>query len=1153
MRPVGLEPSRSRWVAIPALIALAVGLLLPATSTTVAAAAEPAASSARAAGVAQEAVAAGIVKAADLSQFDPTNIISDRLFFDGNAMTSAEIQTFLDQRIGTCSNGKCLNVSTASISSRDARVSSSTGNLICSAIQGGTMRVSELIYRVQIACGISAKVILVTLQKEQGLTTSRAPSDWNLNAAMGQACPDTAPCDPAFKGLGPQIVGGVTQLKTYSAARFGKQPGSNYIQYNPNAGCGGTTINIQNWATASLYTYTPYQPNAAALRAGYGLGDGCSSYGNRNFYQYYVDWFGSTRGGYASLLRDPANGDMYLVSGTTKYRFSTAERAGQFQWIAGSRNAASGELATFTDGGIAPRAVRTDNGELYLLDSGRRLRIASCGVASEYGWDCASLPLVLQAQVENYPNGGFLERAAVTLGGTWLIQGSTRRQMTDLGILPRYGIPAVATAVSDTMGAEYAVGDPVLDPGIYTDPSGKMVAVTRGGNYSVPASSRVAGFTAAAKPLAAESLSRIGVGADLPARTTVDGAQYLLVAEGWLQVDAYGSLVTFSPLASGSADGIPRAGAATGPHFVREQSDPTVYLISAGTRQAVSAAEQNWIVAAYGVNSRVWVTLDGSLGLPPVAITDAIVKNAAGAVFLIDGGRRYQFLDCAQVADWGAQCSTAPVKTAAQLQAIPLQGALERLVRKPDGSTWLIQSGGRREVPDARVLAPYGIGSASSAVTGATIDALSIGTPVIGSGAFSDGNGQYALATPGGAYRLTDATRLSVVTAGMRTLTKGSFALLGAQRDLPVRMLSDRRAFILTELGWLEVDPAQYGGMQLFTEVGSAGWLGVRLYSYESRPHFIRERNSGQEYLISGGYAQSVADAATHAWIVARYGVPSYTWTLAAGGASGLRLPVGSLVKDPSGAVALVDEGAFYRLTSCSVAVDLGRDCAAATTMSFAQTGLNDRGTLQSLIVSGSGNKWLLQGGVRREVPDPAVLAPYGIGANATAVSNTLLQSFAVGAPVVGAGVFTDSADMRIITGTGRVVDVPSAARVDAIRARAVALSSASLAKLPASATLPSRASSNGATLVLATNGWLRVNATDYGSLAFSATPADVVAAVTTSGAATGPHFVREASASQVYLASGGLSPMDEQQRAWVTATYGVSPTVQIVADGALR
>ena len=53
---------------------------------------------------------------------------------------------------------------------------------------------------------------------------------------------------------------------------------------------------IQNQATANLYYYTPYQPNAAALRAGYGEGDGCSAYGNRNFYQYFTDWFGSTSG-----------------------------------------------------------------------------------------------------------------------------------------------------------------------------------------------------------------------------------------------------------------------------------------------------------------------------------------------------------------------------------------------------------------------------------------------------------------------------------------------------------------------------------------------------------------------------------------------------------------------------------------------------------------------------------------------------------------------------------------------------------------------------------------------------------------------------------------------------------------------------------------
>jgi hypothetical protein len=74
--------------------------------------------------------------------------------------------------------------------------------------------------------------------------------------------------------------------------------GNNFINYNPNRACSGTTVNIQNRATQALYNYTPYQPNQAALNAGYGSGDGCSSYGNRNFFLYFTDWFGST---YASI------------------------------------------------------------------------------------------------------------------------------------------------------------------------------------------------------------------------------------------------------------------------------------------------------------------------------------------------------------------------------------------------------------------------------------------------------------------------------------------------------------------------------------------------------------------------------------------------------------------------------------------------------------------------------------------------------------------------------------------------------------------------------------------------------------------------------------------------------------------------------------
>jgi len=59
-------------------------------------------------------------------------------------------------------------------------------------------------------------------------------------------------------------------------------------------------VSIRNLATASLYVYTPYQPNPASLAAYPGDGDACSSYGNRNFFRMFQTYFGSTGGGIAT-------------------------------------------------------------------------------------------------------------------------------------------------------------------------------------------------------------------------------------------------------------------------------------------------------------------------------------------------------------------------------------------------------------------------------------------------------------------------------------------------------------------------------------------------------------------------------------------------------------------------------------------------------------------------------------------------------------------------------------------------------------------------------------------------------------------------------------------------------------------------------------
>ncbi|WP_058595625.1 hypothetical protein [Microbacterium testaceum] len=231
----------------------------------------------------------------DLSTFDPGRLIDDADFYDGNAMTADEIQRFLDEKVGECRTDTCLNVLRTTLPGRDRLVSDATGETICEAIDGGDLTAAEIIDRVQRACGISAKVLLVTLQKEQSLVsgrTARAPDETELGAAMGARCPDTAPCDPGLAGFASQVVQGATDLKSYSASDFMRQPGTHWIAFSPDPDCGGSEVAIENEATAALYNYTPYQPNAAALAATWGTGDACSAYGNRNFALYWSLWFG---------------------------------------------------------------------------------------------------------------------------------------------------------------------------------------------------------------------------------------------------------------------------------------------------------------------------------------------------------------------------------------------------------------------------------------------------------------------------------------------------------------------------------------------------------------------------------------------------------------------------------------------------------------------------------------------------------------------------------------------------------------------------------------------------------------------------------------------------------------------------------------------
>ncbi len=233
------------------------------------------------------------------SAFDPGSIISDYNFFNPNAMTEADIQSFLEHRDCVAQpDAPCLWEYREDTTAEPAQ-----GDGHCAAYRpAADERASRIIAKVATACTISPRVLLVLLQKEQSLLTR--PTASGYLRATGYGCPDTADCDTEYFGFFNQVYRAAWQFRQYT-----QEPERAYkvgivdVGYNPDTSCGATPVRIENQATANLYNYTPYQPNRAALANPGSDGDGCSTHGNLNFWLFYNDWFGPSRqDGYPALF-----------------------------------------------------------------------------------------------------------------------------------------------------------------------------------------------------------------------------------------------------------------------------------------------------------------------------------------------------------------------------------------------------------------------------------------------------------------------------------------------------------------------------------------------------------------------------------------------------------------------------------------------------------------------------------------------------------------------------------------------------------------------------------------------------------------------------------------------------------------------------------
>ncbi len=270
------------------------------------------------------------VKATD---FQAGRIIDDEIFYNKDTMTVAEIQAFLDSHTPTCDvwGEKTLGAAryhswgTAPASMKRADYAKWRREVggdsryhdppyVCVnlyyenptthetnfdtnfEVKEGMLSAAEIIYQAAQKYNINPQVLLVMLKKESYAWGDDWPIKWGYNTIMGYGCPDTAPCNEKYYGFYNQIMMAAWQLNYYKdhIYSYGYIPfASNNIYYSPDYSCGTKSVYLENIATTSLYIYTPYTPNDAALRNYPGTAT-CGSYGNRNFFMYFNEWFGTT-------------------------------------------------------------------------------------------------------------------------------------------------------------------------------------------------------------------------------------------------------------------------------------------------------------------------------------------------------------------------------------------------------------------------------------------------------------------------------------------------------------------------------------------------------------------------------------------------------------------------------------------------------------------------------------------------------------------------------------------------------------------------------------------------------------------------------------------------------------------------------------------
>ena len=372
------------------------------------------------------------------------------------------------------------------------------------------------------------------------------------------------------------------------------------VETSRGVDCGASTFQLKSQATAALYYYTPYAPNAAAMKNLYGMGDSCSAYGNRNFWRFYTDWFGNTIGG--GFLLKSADSGTYLVIDDKKYLIDDADTVEALKPLGPLGTISEAYLNSFVEAGSMGRIVKSSAGINFFVDGGKKYPFTNCTQAAQFGLDCATAITLTASQLSALATGNNMsEYIQGENGQTFFIQDGTKRQVLDSESLidSRIGVPALSS-VNVSAFKKMPWGKPIIRKGVsFTNQTTKTLAVFDGNVFFDidPATLADVDFTQwfpkSSGSMLGEALA--AVASNVVIKSIVnssDGTQYLLSNEGKRKVNDAKEIAKNAPVVTNEIlSAIPDLPISVEATFLAKSStSKTIHLIIDGVKRPLISA-----------------------------------------------------------------------------------------------------------------------------------------------------------------------------------------------------------------------------------------------------------------------------------------------------------------------------------------------------------------------------------------------------------------------------------------------------------------------------------------------------------------------------------------------------------------------------------